>query len=277
MIFPALSTMMEKVNDFNPDLLIDFDDVSFIRGGRNLVGPLTWRVELDERWVVLGPNGAGKTTLMRLAGAEEFPSSGIAHIMGEQLGKTDMRDLRTMIGMSSSALANRIPTEEQVSDLVVSAGYAILGRWREEYNDMDFGHADAVLEQVGASHLKDRMWGTLSEGEKKRVLIARALMTNPELLLLDEPGAGLDLGGREDLVGYLGELAVDPDAPAMVMITHHVEEIPAGFTHAMLLDSGEVVAQGLIDQVLTSDNLSKTFHQPIQIDRIDGRFFARRV
>ena len=102
-------------------------------------------------------------------------------------------------------------------------------------------------------------------------------MTNPELLLLDEPGAGLDLGGREDLVGYLGELAVDPDAPAMVMITHHVEEIPAGFTHAMLLDSGEVVAQGLIDQVLTSDNLSKTFHQPIQIDRIDGRFFARRV
>ena len=277
MIFPALSTMMEKVNDFNPDLLIDFDDVSFIRGGRNLVGPLTWKVELDERWVVLGPNGAGKTTLMRLAGAEEFPSSGIAHIMGEQLGKTDMRDLRTMIGMSSSTLANRIPTEEQVSDLVVSAGYAILGRWREEYNDMDFGHADAVLEQVGASHLKDRMWGTLSEGEKKRVLIARALMTNPELLLLDEPGAGLDLGGREDLVGYLGELAVDPDAPAMVMITHHVEEIPAGFTHAMLLDSGEVVAQGLIDQVLTSDNLSKTFHQPIQIDRIDGRFFARRV
>ncbi|MDO4652807.1 ABC transporter ATP-binding protein [Corynebacterium durum] len=269
--------MMEKVNDFNPDLLIDFDDVSFIRGGRNLVGPLTWKVELDERWVVLGPNGAGKTTLMRLAGAEEFPSSGIAHIMGEQLGKTDMRDLRTMIGMSSSALANRIPTEEQVSDLVVSAGYAILGRWREEYNDMDFGHADAVLEQVGASHLKDRMWGTLSEGEKKRVLIARALMTNPELLLLDEPGAGLDLGGREDLVGYLGELAVDPDAPAMVMITHHVEEIPAGFTHAMLLDSGKVVAQGLIDQVLTSDNLSKTFHQPIQIDRIDGRFFARRV
>lgn len=277
MIFPALSTMMEKVNDFNPDLLIDFDDVSFIRGGRNLVGPLTWKVELDERWVVLGPNGAGKTTLMRLAGAEEFPSSGIAHIMGEQLGKTDMRDLRTMIGMSSSTLANRIPTEEQVSDLVVSAGYAILGRWREEYNDMDFGHADAVLEQVGASHLKDRMWGTLSEGEKKRVLIARALMTNPELLLLDEPGAGLDLGGREDLVGYLGELAVDPDAPAMVMITHHVEEIPAGFTHAMLLDSGEVIAQGLIDQVLTSDNLSKTFHQPIQIDRIDGRFFARRV
>jgi len=165
-IFPALSTMMEKVNDFNPDLLIDFDDVSFIRGGRNLVGPLTWKVELDERWVVLGPNGAGKTTLMRLAGAEEFPSSGIAHIMGEQLGKTDMRDLRTMIGMSSSALANRIPTEEQVSDLVVSAGYAILGRWREEYNDMDFGHADAVLEQVGGLPLKERLWGR-GRGEER--------------------------------------------------------------------------------------------------------------
>jgi len=262
--------MMEKVNDFNPDLLIDFDDVSFIRGGRNLVGPLTWKVELDERWVVLGPNGAGKTTLMRLAGAEEFPSSGIAHIMGEQLGKTDMRDLRTMIGMSSSALANRIPTEEQVSDLVVSAGYAILGRWQEEYDSEDLDRATSMLTQVGADHLSDRTWGTLSEGERKRVLIARSLMANPELLLLDEPSAGMDLGGREDLVAYLGELATDPDAPTLVMVTHHVEEIPTGFTHALLLDQGGIVTAGPIEQVLTSDNLSAAFHQPIQADRRPG-------
>lgn len=258
------------------DLLIDFRDVIFTRGGRDLLGPVTWQVELDERWVILGPNGAGKTTLIRLAGAEEFPSKGAAFIMGERIGKTDMRDLRTMIGMSSAAIAHRIPDEEKVGDLVVSAGYAILGRWREDYDEMDFEQAEDIMEKMGALHLKERTWGTLSEGERKRVLIARALMTNPELLLLDEPGAGLDLGGREDLVGYLGEIALDADAPAIVMITHHVEEIPYGFTHAMLLDEGGVVAQGLIDDVLTSENLTKAFHQPITLDKIGDRYFARR-
>ncbi|WP_244310957.1 ABC transporter ATP-binding protein [Corynebacterium hindlerae] len=265
------------VSEYNPDLIIDFADVTFVRNNRTLLGPLSWQVELDERWVIIGPNGAGKTTLMRLAGAEEYPSGGSAHIMGERVGKTDMRDLRTMIGVSSAALGSRIPKDETVEDLVVSAAYAILGRWREEYDQMDFDQAMDILERVGAMHLTKRTWGTLSEGERKRVLIARALMTNPELLLLDEPGAGLDLGGREDLVGYLGELALDADAPAIVMITHHVEEIPFGFTHAMLLDEGKIVAQGLIDDVLTSENLTKTFHQQIQVDRIDGRYFARRI
>ena len=276
MIFPALSTMMGKVNDFNPDLLVEFQDVSVVRNRTALVGPIDWSVDIGERWVVIGPNGAGKTTLIRLAGAEEFPSTGDAYIFGEKLGRTDMRDLRTMIGMSSSALASRIPANEKVLDLVVFAGYAILGRWREEYAEMDFSHADRVLDQVGATHLRERTWGTLSEGEKKRVLIARALMTNPELLLLDEPGAGLDLGGREDLVGYLAELAQDEDAPAIVMITHHVEDIPAGFTHALLLRNGRAVAAGPISQVLTSENLSTTFDQPIQLDHVDGRYFARR-
>lgn len=263
--------------DSSEDLLVDFRDVTFKRGGRNLVGPVTWQVELDERWVIIGPNGAGKTTLIRMAAAEEFPSSGRAFVMGEQLGRTDMRDLRASIGVSSSALGNRIPAEEKVGDLVISAGYAVLGRWREEYEEMDFEQAHEILDQVGAYHLQDRTWGTLSEGERKRVLVARALMTNPELLILDEPGAGMDLGGREDLVGYLGELALDPDAPAIVMITHHVEEIPFGFTHAMLLDEGEVVAQGLIDTVLTSENLSRAFHQPIEVSRIGERYFARRT
>ena len=212
-----------------------------------------------------------------MAAAEEFPSSGEARVMGEQLGKTDMRDLRAMIGISSAALANRIPSREKVGDLVISAGYAVLGRWREEYEEMDFAQAYEILEQVGAYHLMDREWGTLSEGERKRVLVARALMTNPELLILDEPGAGMDLGGREDLVGYLGGLAMDADAPAIVMITHHVEEIPHGFTHAMLLDEGEVVAQGLINTVLTSENLSRAFRQSIQVDRIGERYFARRT
>jgi iron complex transport system ATP-binding protein len=272
---------MGDVTDFNDetneDLLLDFRDVTFRRGGRDLVGPVTWQVELDERWVIIGPNGAGKTTLIRMAAAEEFPSAGRAFVMGEQLGRTDMRDLRSMIGVSSAALGNRIPDNETVGDLVVSAGYAVLGRWREEYEAMDFEQAHEILDLVGAYHLIDRTWGTLSEGERKRVLVARALMTNPELLILDEPGAGMDLGGREDLVGYLGDLALDPDAPAIVMITHHVEEIPFGFTHAMLLDDGKVVAQGLIDSVLTSENLSQTFRQPIEVSRIGERYFARRT
>ena len=267
----------EFADEFNGDLLVDFRDVTFRRGGRTLVGPVTWQVELDERWVIIGPNGAGKTTLIRMAAAEEFPSGGKVFVMGEQLGRTDMRDLRSMIGISSSALGNRIPDGEKVGDLVISAGYAVLGRWREEYEEMDFDQAVDTLEQVGAYHLMDREWGTLSEGERKRVLIARALMANPELLILDEPGAGMDLGGREDLVGYLGDLAMDADAPAIVMITHHVEEIPFGFTHALLLDEGQVVAQGLIDTVMTSENLSRTFHQSIDVAKIGDRFFARRI
>lgn len=271
---------MEGVNDVTPtdqDWLIDFRGVELRRGGKNLVGPVAWQVELDERWVIIGPNGAGKTSLVRMAAAEEFPSKGTAFLMGEQIGKTDMRDLRALIGLSSAAVQSRIPADERVYDLVISAGYAVLGRWREEYQDMDFSRADDILAQVGASHLKDRTWTTLSEGEKKRVILARALMSNPELLILDEPSAGMDLGGREDLVGYLGDLAMDPDAPAIVMITHHVEEIPYGFTHAMLLDDGEVVAKGLINSVLTSENLSQAFHQPIQVDRIGQRYFARRI
>ncbi len=261
----------------DPDLMIDMRGVEFIRGGNTLVGPVDWQVELDERWVVLGPNGAGKTTLIRMAAAQDFPSTGTAFILGERLGATDMRDLRASIGVTSSAVAQRVPDNETVGDLVVSAGYAILGRWREEYEEQDYEQALEVLEQIGAMHLIDRTWGTLSDGEKKRVLVARAVMTNPELLILDEPAAGMDLGGREDLLGYLGELAMDADAPAMVLITHHLEEIPEGFTHAMLLDEGAVVAQGLIDDVLTSENVSKAYHQPIEVSRDGGRYFARRA
>ena len=184
----------------DPDLLVDMRDVEFVRGGRTLVGPVTWQVELDERWVVIGPNGAGKTTLIRMASAQEFPSAGTVFILGERVGATDMRDLRAAIGVTSSAVAQRVPDDEKVGDLVVSAGYAILGRWREDYDEMDYEQALEVLEQVGAIHLMDRRWGTLSDGEKKRVLVARAVMTNPELLILDEPAAGMDLGGREDLM-----------------------------------------------------------------------------
>ncbi|MFE9785129.1 ABC transporter ATP-binding protein [Nocardia salmonicida] len=268
---------MERVSQPDPDLLIDFSDVTIRRSGRTLVGPVSWQVELDERWVVLGPNGAGKTSLLRMAAAELHPTSGNANLLGETLGRVDVSELRPRIGLSSAAVASRIPVDEKVSDLVVSAGYAVLGRWRERYEDIDTERAVDMLETLGAEHLSDRTYGTLSEGERKRVLIARALMTDPELLLLDEPAAGLDLGGREELVERLGDLAADPDAPAIVLVTHHVEEIPPGFTHALLLKEGEVVGQGLLGDVLTAENLSSAFSQQIALDRIDGRWFARRA
>ncbi len=259
------------------DLLIDFRRVTLRRGGRVLVGPVDWQVELDERWVVIGPTGAGKTSLLRMAAAMEYPSSGVAVVLGERLGRVDMAELRQRVGLSSSALAQRIPDEELVRDLVVSAGYAVLGRWRERYDDMDYLRALDTLESVGAEHLAGRTYGTLSEGERKRVLIARSLMTDPELLLLDEPAAGLDLGGREDLVARLADLAADPDSPALVLVTHHVEEIPPGFSHCLILAEGQVLAAGLLADTLTAENLSAAFGQSIAVDSIDGRYFARRV
>ena len=268
----------ERVTDgAEEDLLIDFRGVSLRRGGRVLVGPVDWQVELDERWVVIGPNGAGKTSLLRMAAAMEHPSDGTATVLGERLGRVDMAELRQRVGLSSSALAQRIPDGELVRDLVVSARYAVLGRWRENYDEVDYTRAVDTLESVGAEHLADRTYGTLSEGERKRVLIARALMTDPELLLLDEPAAGLDLGGREELVARLADLAADPDAPALVLVTHHVEEIPPGFSHCLILAEGHVVAAGLLRDVMTAENLSAAFGQSIAVDTIDGRYFARRV
>ncbi len=257
------------------DVVVAFDRVGVRRGETHLVHDLSWSMELDERWVVLGANGAGKTTLLQLAAAQLHPTTGTVHLLGERLGRVDVFELRPRIGLTSAALGQRFPPGERVDDLVVSAGYAVLGRWREDYDRADHARAARLLGQVGAEHLSARLFGTLSEGERKRVQIARALMTDPELMLLDEPAAGLDLGGREDLVSRLTTLAEDPDAPAMVLVTHHVEEIPPGFTHAMLMREGGIIAQGLLDEVITADNLSKTFGLPLALDRVGGRFFAR--
>ncbi|HEV2782106.1 MAG TPA: ABC transporter ATP-binding protein [Actinophytocola sp.] len=251
-------------------------NVGVRRGATHLLTGLDWQVELDERWVILGANGAGKTTLLRLAAAELHPTTGTVHVLGERLGRVDVFELRTRIGFCSAALLSRVPGEEKVGDLVVSAGYAVLGRWREAYESTDTARAAELMKALGVAHLGDRPFGTLSEGERKRALIARALMTDPELLLLDEPAAGLDLGGREDLVARLTELALDPDAPTTILVTHHVEEIPPGFTHLMLLRDGAVVAHGLLDDVLTSENLSATFGAELQVQRSGDRYFARR-
>src|SRR4051812_23763736 len=256
--------------------VLEFRDVTVRRGQSVLVDGIDWVVEEDERWVVLGPNGAGKTTLLQMASTQMHPSSGTAKVLGAQMGRVDVFELRPRIGLTSSALAERIPRAERVRDVVVSASYGVLGRWREGYEDLDHERAEALLVEIGIAHLGDRTFGTLSEGERKRVQIARALMVDPELLLLDEPAAGLDLGGREDLVSTLSMLAYDPDSPATVLVSHHVEEIPPGFTHALLLREGKVVAAGLLDHVLTEENLSTTFAMPLLLQHTGGRWSARR-
>jgi iron complex transport system ATP-binding protein len=258
------------------DLVVHMAGVSVRRGPTTLVHDVDWSVELDERWVVLGPNGAGKTTMLRLAAAELHPTTGTVHVLGERLGRVDVFELRPRIGFCSAALATRVPGGEIVRDIVVSAGYALLGRWREHYDRLDMDRAERLLAALGMSGLADREYRTLSEGERKRTLIARALMVDPELLLLDEPAAGLDLGGREDLVARLAELALDPDAPASVLVTHHVEEIPPSYTHGLLLRDGAVVAQGLLPEVITDENLTKTFGLPLRVRYEDGRYTARR-
>ncbi|WP_020523237.1 ABC transporter ATP-binding protein [Catelliglobosispora koreensis] len=258
----------------HPDLVIAAEQVNVIRSGKMLLQGITWQVELDERWVILGPNGAGKTTLLSLAAARTHPTSGTVHVLGEKIGRTDMQELRTRVGFSTSALAERIPGTEKVRDVVLTASWSVVGRFREAYDQLDTSRADRLLSDWGMGSLADREYGTLSEGERKRTQIARALMVDPELLLLDEPAAGLDLGGREDLVGRLSDLALDPDAPAMVLVTHHVEEIPPGFTHGMLLREGAIVSAGPLPQVMTSDNLSATFGVKLRVSYEEGRYAA---
>lgn len=246
-----------------------------VRGGSTLLSEIDWEVEEGQRWVVLGPNGAGKTTLLQLASGRMHPTRGVVGILGEVMGAVDVFELRPRIGLASAALAERIPSRERVTDVVVTASWGVVGRWREAYDGLDHARALELLEALGAGHLADRTFGTLSEGERKRVQIARALMTDPELMLLDEPAAGLDLGGREDLVGRLGQIAGDLEAPALVMVTHHVEEIPPHFTDVLLLREGQVVAQGPLEITLTEANLSETFGLDLVLEQHGQRWAAR--
>lgn len=255
--------------------VLAFAGVGVVRGHNTLLDEVDWEVEEGQRWVVLGPNGAGKTTLLQLASARMHPTRGVVGILGEVLGAVDVFELRPRIGLASAALAERIPGGERVADVVVTASYGVVGRWRENYDGMDHSRAIELLDALGAAQLADRRYGTLSEGERKRVQIARALMTDPELMLLDEPAAGLDLGGREDLVRRLGDIAADLMAPALVLVTHHVEEIPPHFTDVLLLRDGKVVAQGPLELALTAENLSATFGLRLVLERHGNRWSAR--
>ena len=257
--------------------VVDLAGVTVVRGGATLVSDITWTVDEADRWVVIGPNGAGKTTLLQVVSAQIHPTAGVAGLLGEVLGTVDVFELRPRIGLTSAALAERIPRGERVHDVVVSASYAVLGRWREAYDDLDHARAGELLAALRIDTLADRTFGTLSEGERKRVQIARALMTDPELLLLDEPAAGLDLGAREALLHLLARLAGDPTAPPSVLVTHHVEEIPDGVTHALLLRRGSVVTAGPLAEALTAETLTETFEMPLSLTRDRGRFAARAL
>ena len=254
---------------------LDLTDVVVRREGRNIVDQVTWSVSEDQRWVVLGPNGAGKTTLLQLADTLMHPTSGTVTVLGETLGRTDVFELRPRIGFASSAMARRIPRDETVLNTVMTAAFSVMGRWNEEYETIDERRARRVLADWHLEHLAERLFGTLSDGEQKRVQIARAVMTDPELLLLDEPTASLDLGAREELLQLLSGYAASPTTPAMVMVTHHVEEIPVGFTHVLLLRDGRVVASGPIAETLTAEALTEAFGMPIVLTHEGGRYAAR--
>ncbi len=257
-------------------------DVTVRRGTATLIDGVNWTVRDGERWAVLGSNGAGKTTLLQVAATTLTPTSGTVEVLGEPVGPglgggaADVYELRPRIGFASCVVGERLPAGERVRDAVLTAGYAVLGRGSEHYDPADDMRAVRLLEQLGCGRIAERPYGTLSEGERKRVQIARALMADPELLLLDEPAAGLDLGAREALMRRLTRIMASPDSPVLVMVSHHVEEIPPGVTHVLLLRAGAVTAAGPIESVLTAEHLSRCFGLPLAVDQLGaGRYAAR--
>ena len=255
--------------------VLNLSGVSFVRDERTILAPLTWQVRPGERWLVLGANGSGKTTLLRIAALYEHPSTGRVRVLGEELGRTDVRELRRRVGYLSAALTSELRPALRCLDVVMTARYAALEPWWHRYTTADEERAAVCLERMEVGWAAERSLGTLSSGEQQRVLLARTLMNDPGLLLLDEPSARLDLAGREQLVSALGDLTLDASAPPLVLVTHHLDEVPAGMTHVLLLRDGVAVARGAIGRHLTSATLSECFGLSLQLEqRPDGRYTA---
>lgn len=251
------------------------DGVGFIRDGRPIITDVTWEVTDGQRWVMLGANGSGKTTLLRIAALYEHPTTGTVEVLGQRLGRTDVRRLRHRVGFVSPALAQMLRPHLTAADVVMTSRHGALEPWWHDYTDADRQRAEELLAQVGAEGLAPRTIATLSSGERQRVQIARSLMTAPGLVLLDEPASTLDLGGREMLIADLTRLAADAGAPPLVLVTHRPEEIPPNFTHAILLKDGQVLTQGPIDAVLTSQSLSTCFGVPLELEHHNNRYYAQ--
>ena len=262
--------------DTDRDVVLALSEVDLVRDRRKILDHIDWRVRRGERWAVLGPNGSGKTSLCRIASLYLHPSRGVVEVLGQRLGRTDTRELRRHAQLTSTALADMLQPQLRAQDIVVTGKYAALAPWWHKYTAADRRQALALLARFGCRELASAAFGTLSSGERQRVLLARTLMSDPALWLLDEPTAGLDLGGREQLVAMLGAVAADAGPPSIVMVTHHVEEIPPAFTHALLLAGGRVHAAGPIDDVLTPARLSRCFGVRLTLERRDGRWLAWR-
>jgi iron complex transport system ATP-binding protein len=264
---------MPTVTSTEP-VALRLDRVSFERDGNVILSGIDWEVRRGERWVLLGRNGSGKTSMIRIASLYEHPSSGIVEVLGERLGRTDVRILRTRIGLASPALADQIRPGLSARDVVMCGLHAALEPWWHHYDDGDRSRATEMLDRMDVGHVADHAFGTLSSGERQRVLLARQLMVDPGIVLLDEPTAGLDLAGREELVEALDQLAAS--GPAMVLVTHHVEEIPTSFTHVVALRRGRILAKGPIRDTLTADVLSECFELDLELTHHGGRWSARR-
>ena len=257
-------------------MTIELAGVAVSRGRRTILGPLEWTVRAGERWAIVGPNGSGKTTLLQVVSLYLWPTGGTVDVLGERFGRIDAREHRRRIGYAGSALEADMNDELTPTQLVLSARHAALAPWWHDYDDADRARAGALVERLGIAHVADHPFRTLSSGERRRVSIARALLPDPDLLLLDEPAAGLDLGARETLIGDLAALAARERPESIVLVSHHVEEIPPGFGHALVLANGRAVAAGRIEEVLTGDVLGRAYGIPITVERRDGRFWARR-
>ena len=257
-------------------MTIELAGVTVSRSCRTILGPLDWGVRPGERWAILGPNGSGKTTLLQVVSLYLWPTSGAVTVLGERFGRVDARELRRRIGYAGSALEAEMDPSLSASQLVLSARHAALGPWWHVYDEADRQRATTLIQQFGIAHVADHPFRTLSSGERRRVSIARTLMADPDLLLLDEPAAGLDLGARETLIGDLTRLAAAPRPASIVLVSHHVEEIPPGFGHALVLADGRAVAAGAIESVVTDDVLGRAYGMPLAVERRDGRFWARR-